>query len=84
VAEILDKKEVVKHPDYKRLQKRTTQELKEEVSRLLTSPVDDSLDAKRLRIVITIISIMKERDLLSKNKLARLMTHCDERFAQQL
>jgi hypothetical protein len=84
VAQILDLKEIVKHPEYERFRARTVQELKEEISRLLTSPPDKKEDAERLKNVIMIISILKQRNTLSKKKLARLMSHLDERFEKQI
>jgi hypothetical protein len=84
IAQILDYKEVVKHPKFQNLNKRTTQELKEEISKLLTSAKHAKKDGSRLQKVIMIISILKQRGSLNTHKLAKLMTHSNERFAQQL
>jgi hypothetical protein len=84
VKQILDYKEVAKHPKFQALLARSTQELKEEISRLLTSDKHATKDKSRLQRVIMIISILKQRGALNTKKLAKLMTHSNERFAQQL
>ncbi|GCA62687.1 hypothetical protein KIPB_005190 [Kipferlia bialata] len=84
ITQILDYKEIAKHPKFEHYASRTTQELKEEITRLLTSPQNERKDASRLQKVIMVISLLKKRGLLSSKKLAKLMSHSNERFSSQL